>query len=130
MGSAIGTWGRAASFGIPGVVAGLALSWCLGMGFGRPQAVQAQQPARAEGGSTIAFTTPTGTSAQLLYLVDTKAQAFAVYRVDPQKGAVKLEAARPYRWDLKLEYNNLPPDAAAVEAMVSGPAAPAATAKH
>ena len=116
------------SYGVAGVVAGVALSWMLGMG--RPTAARAQQPARAEGGSTIAFTTPTATSSQLLYLIDTKAQAFAVYRVDPQKGAVKLEAARPYRWDLKLEYNNLPPDAAAVEAMVTGPAAPATAAKH
>ena len=37
------------------------------------------------------------------------------------KGAVKLEAARPYRWDLKLEYNNLPPEARDVETMVSTP---------
>jgi hypothetical protein len=47
-----------------------------------------------------------------------------VYRVDPQnpKGSLKLEAARQYRWDLKLaEYNNLPPEVSAIESMVSGP---------
>ncbi len=54
-------------------------------------------------------------------MIDTKAQALAVYRVDPQnpKGSVKLEAARQYRWDLKLaEYNNQPPDVASIESMV------------
>jgi hypothetical protein len=57
----------------------------------------------------------------LLYLVDPQAQSFAVYRVDPggQKGIVKLEAARHYRWDLKLaEYNNQPPEVGAIESMV------------
>jgi len=58
---------------------------------------------------------------QFLYLIDTKTQALAVYRVDPQnpKGAIKLEAARQYRWDLRLsEFNNLPPEVAAIESMV------------
>jgi len=60
----------------------------------------------------------------MLYLIDTKAQAFAVYRVDSNgprgSGSVKLEASRQYRFDLKLlEYNNLPPEASAVEAMVN-----------
>ena len=59
----------------------------------------------------------------MLYLIDTKAQAFAVYRVEPTgpkgSGTVKLEAARQYRYDLKLsEYNNQPPEVSAVEAMV------------
>jgi hypothetical protein len=57
----------------------------------------------------------------LLYLIDTRNQSFAVYRVDPQdpKGTLKLEATRQYRWDLKLgEFNNQPPEVAAVEAMV------------
>jgi len=58
---------------------------------------------------------------QIVTVVDTKAQAFAVYRIDPQnpKGTVKLEAVRQYRWDLKLtEYNNLPPEVTAIESMV------------
>ena len=60
-------------------------------------------------------------NAQFLYLIDTRARAFAVYRVDPSnpKGTVKLEAARQYQWDLKLaEYNNLPPDVSAIESTV------------
>jgi len=59
--------------------------------------------------------------AQLLYLVDTRGHAFAVYRIDPTnpKGTVKLEAARHYQWDLKLaEYNNQPPEVAAIESTV------------
>lgn len=128
MGLATGVWARAVAFGVPGVLAGVALSWALGIS--RPPAAHAEPAPRAEANSTIAFTTATATSAQMLYLIDTKAQAFAVYRVDPQKGAVKLEAARPYRWDLKLEYNNLPPEVGAVEAMVSGPSAPTSAAKH
>ena len=60
----------------------------------------------------------------ILYLIDTKSQAFAIYRVEPSSnprgsGSVKLEAARKYRWDLMLsEYNNLPPEVRAVESMV------------
>jgi hypothetical protein len=77
--------------------------------------------AEAPGTGTIALTTPLGGSAQLLYLIDTRAKAFAMYRVDPAspKGMVKLEAARQYQWDLKLaEYNNLPPEVAAIESTV------------
>jgi hypothetical protein len=65
-------------------------------------------------------TSPTATS-QLLYLIDTKSRAFAIYRVDPAnpKGSVKLEAARQYQWDLKLEhYNNQSPEPSSIEAMV------------
>ena len=60
--------------------------------------------ARPSAGGVIALTTPTGGPAQLLYLIDTRSKAFAIYRVDPTnaKGAVKLEAARQYQWDLKL----------------------------
>jgi len=74
-----------------------------------------------ESGGLIALTTATTGSAQLLYLIDSKAHAFAIYRVDPTnpKGTVKLEAARQYTWDLKLaEYNNMPPEVAAIESTV------------
>ncbi len=123
-----GVSARAVSCGICGMLAGLILAWCIGIT--RPPSATAQQPARGEVPSMIAFTTATNGPAQLLYLIDTKVQAFAVYRVDPQKGAVKLEAARPYRWDLKLEYNNLPPEVGAVEAMVSGTGAAPSAPKH
>ena len=71
-------------------------------------------------------TAPSG-SAQWLYLIDTKSHAFAIYRVDPSnpKGSVKLEAARQYQWDLKLEhYNNQAPEPAAIESMVKALAQP------
>jgi hypothetical protein len=74
-----------------------------------------------EASGTIALTSPLGNGAQLLYLVDTRAHAFAVYRVEPAnaKGAVKLEAARQYQWDLRLdEYNNQEPNVAAIESTV------------
>lgn len=110
-----------------GLVAGLVLAWAFGVG--RSPAAQAQAAAGpshlAGAADTIAFTTTAQDSGQLLYVLDTRAQAFAVYKVDPRdpKGAVKLEASRQYRWDLKLaEYNNQAPEVAAIEAMVSGSA--------
>jgi len=74
---------------------------------------------QAQASETIAFTAPNPKGAPLLFLIDTKERAFAIYRVDPEKGSVKLESSRPYRHDLKLEWNNLPPEASAVEAMIA-----------
>ena len=115
-------WSGSARNVILGLVAGVALSWAA---FGRSApAAKAQGSNAAEASGTIAFTSGGNGSAQLLYLIDTKTQAFAVYRLDPQnpKGTVKLEAARQYRWDLKLaEYNNQPPDVASIESMIGSP---------
>ena len=78
----------------------------------------------ADPNGTIAFTsTSNGSPAQMLYLIDTKNQSFAVYRVDPSgakgSGSLKLEAARQYKWDLRLsEFNNQQPEVNAVEGMV------------
>jgi len=105
-----------------GLIAGMALFWVLS-GNNTPPA-RAQGLSSGEASGTIAFTTGGSGSPQLLYLVDTKTQALAVYRVDPQnaKGTLKLEAARQYRWDLKLaEYNNQAPDVASIESMVGSP---------
>ncbi|WP_435009051.1 hypothetical protein P12x_000301 [Tundrisphaera lichenicola] len=117
-----GQWGGVARYGLPGLVMGLALAWWVG---GNSPSARAQALAPAsEASGTIAFVnSPAGSNSQMLYLIDTKAQAFAVYRVEPTgprgAGTVKLEASRQYRYDLKLsEYNNLPPEASAVEAMV------------
>ena len=132
-----GGWVR---FGVPGVVLGLALAGWKG---GEVASVQAQGPghngsmipmpnigdrarpqvaaATAEAGGTVVLSTPVGANAQLLYLIDTITRALAVYRIDPSnpKGMIKLEAARQYQWDLKLsEYNNLPPEVAAIESTV------------
>jgi hypothetical protein len=100
-----------------GVMAGLVLALMAG---GRaPVALAQPAPAGGEAGGTIALTAPTQGGVPLLFVVDTREKALAVYRVDPQKGSLKLEASRPYRHDLKLEWNNLPPEASAVEAMVA-----------
>lgn len=118
-------------YGVPGLLLGLAVMG----GFGNvrgpsalaenlPGAERSRMAALAgnDASGTIAFSTPSnGGTAQLLYLIDTKAQAFAIYRIDPSnaKGAVKLEGCRQYQWDLKLsEYNNGEPDVASVESMI------------
>jgi len=116
------TWGGVATYGLPGLAIGVILAWWTG-GFGPSARAQGALPA-ADSNGTIAFTsTSNGSSAQMLYLIDTKNQAFAVYRVDPAgakgAGSVKLEAARVYKWDLRLsEFNNQPPEVSAVEGMV------------
>jgi hypothetical protein len=77
--------------------------------------------AGGDANGTLALVTSPGGSVQLLYLIDTRNQAFAIYRVDPSnpKGSVKLEASRQYQWDLKLEhYNNQAPEPAAIESTV------------
>lgn len=123
-------WSDVARYGLPGFLLGLALMW--GTANGRGTVAQAQTPPPAErtrmsamtGGETsgtVAFTSQTAGMAHLLYLVDTRNHAFAIYRIDPTnpKGTVKLEAARRYQWDLKLaEYNNQPPEVAAIESTV------------
>jgi hypothetical protein len=117
-----GHWGGLARYGLPGLVAGLILAWWAG-GHG-PTARAQGMVATPESNGTIAFTSSAnGSSSQLLYLIDTKSQAFAVYRVESNNpkgsGTVKLEAARQYRYDLKLsEFNNQPPEVASIEAMV------------
>ncbi|GAC1464650.1 MAG: hypothetical protein NVSMB9_03550 [Isosphaeraceae bacterium] len=135
MASRIGSgWLR---YGLPGFVVGLTLVWGFD-GHGpiargqvshttipMPQPVERTRGAASQAGGetsgTCAFTSPAGGNAQLLYVIDTKARAFAVYRIDPSnpKGTVKLEAARQYQWDLKLdEYNNQEPTVAAIESTV------------
>jgi len=126
-------WSGVVRYGLPGLLLGAAIAG--GFGSVKSPAAHAQVPGTnaaagerpkaglpgADAAGTIAFTVPTGTSAQLLYLIDTRSRAFAIYRVDPanSKGTLKLEAVRQYQWDLKLaEYNNLPPEVAAIESSV------------
>ena len=139
-------WGGVARYGLPGLLLGLALA---SGGRGGVRELRAQGPpsqapsssanvmagpmpvapgfdrsrghlAGGEAAGTVAFTTTTGNGGiQLLYLIDTKSQAFAIYRVDSTKGNVKLDAARQYGWDLKLaEYNNSGAGVTAIESMV------------
>ena len=78
----MGHWGGAARYGLPGLVAGLALAWW-GGGHGPTARAQAVPPA-VETNNTIAFTAASpNSSLQMLYVIDTKEKAFAVYRVDP-----------------------------------------------
>jgi hypothetical protein len=118
-------WTGVIRYGLPGLILGLVL--CKWMG-GQELQAQATPPGSTQTASidrsrsapandpsgTIAFTTNVPgsvTGSQLLYLIDTKSRAFAIYRVEAPnnaKGSVKLEAARQYQWDLKLsDYNNL-----------------------
>lgn len=141
-------WSAAARYGLPGLILGVALSW-IGGARGPEAAAQtgpggeprrAVEPPRSpqpgllasgEAGGTMAFVTSPGGGSQWLYLIDTKARAFAVYHVDPTnpKGVVKLEAARQYQYDLKLEhYNNQPPEPSAIkEATVNAVSQPGRT---
>jgi len=119
-----GHWGGVARYGLPGLVAGLVLAWWSG-GHGPTALAQGATPT-SESNGTIAFVAAaSGSSSQMLYLIDTKSQALAVYRVDPTgssskgSGTLKLEAARQYKYDLKLsEFNNQPPEVSSIEAMV------------
>jgi hypothetical protein len=111
----------AARCGLIGLLAGVLISWAW---FGGRVSARAQAATPAnETSSTTVVTSPAPQGGQFLYVFETKAQAFAIYRVDPTnpKGSVKLEAVRQYRSDLKLsEYNNLPPEVSAIESMVGG----------
>ncbi len=115
-------WASTARNWLLGLVTGVAVCLAVG-GRSAPQAL-AQTGSGTETAGTIAFTSGGSGSSQCLYVIDTKEKAFAVYRLDPQNtsGAVKLMAARQYRWDLKLaEFNNQAPDVASIESMVNSP---------
>jgi hypothetical protein len=106
-------------WGVAGVLVGLGLAWTLGAD--RSPTAQAQGPTPTPlhaAAGTLAFATGTPGGEQWLYLIDTRTQALAVYRING-KGMIKLEAARQYHWDLMLsEYNNQPPEPSAIESMI------------
>jgi hypothetical protein len=111
-------------FGVPGAMLGIVGAWMLGVG--SPRGVQAQGgPAQATGNGLMALTTsaPGDPGGTRLVLIDQRTQAMAIYKIDGFKGgSIKLESARQFGPDLRLsEYNNLPPEVAAVEAMVAAP---------
>lgn len=124
-------WSGVVRYGVPGLLLGLAVMGGFGnvrgpsaLAEGLPGAERSRAAAAAgsDAPGTIAFTTMSnGGTSQLLYLIDTKAHAFAIYRIDPSnsKGAVQLAGSRQYQWDMKLsEYNNAQPDVASVESMI------------
>ena len=119
-------WVGAVRYGLPGLALGLALA---GWSGARGPTAQAQSPgATGDTRGIIAFTSNTsnpntGSPWQLLYLIDTRTQAFAVYRVDPTNPQARgRSSSRPpdnTEYDLKLsEFNNQPPEVAAIESMV------------
>jgi len=109
---------------LPGVILGAAVTWFCGLGPNSTAArLHAAGPGQPESNGTVAFSTTGPGTQQRLFLIDTRTQSLAVYLIDPQnsKGTLKLEAARQYRWDMKLaEFNNASPDVTAVESMVGG----------
>jgi hypothetical protein len=134
-------------FGLPGMALGIMVTWGWallaeraaaqgpstaarsgsgGSMQGRPPTPSAQPTKGAAvgeaGGILALISNPQGAGpAQLLYLIDTKKRAFAIYRVDPTnpQGSVKLEASRQFRWDLDLDqYNNQGLEPADVKARV------------
>ena len=119
-----GRWiDQALHFGLPGMVLGVAMAWVLG-GTLSHQLKARQAPLGGQGG-LIALTTEAASSpgTTRLFLIDPRGQSMAIYKIDGLKGgSIKLEAARQFGADLKLsEYNNLPPEVAAVEAMATSP---------
>jgi len=89
-------------------------------GVGGTSAVRAATSGESDG--TIALVVPSNNgSAQWFYMIDTKSHSFAIYKVDTDnpKALVKLEAARQYQWDLKLDnYNNSGLNPADIEKVV------------
>lgn len=124
-------WSGVVRYGVPGLLLGLAVMGGFGtvrgpsaLAEGLPGAERPRMAAAAgnDASGTIAFSTSSnGGTTQHLYLIDTKAHAFAIYRIDPSnpKGAVQLAGCRQYQWDMKLsQYNNAEPDVASVESMI------------
>ena len=124
-------WSGVVRYGVPGLLLGLAVMGGFGnvrgpsaLADGLPGAERSRVAAAAgnDASGTIAFSSSSnGGTSQFLYLIDTKAHAFAIYRIDPSnpKGAVQLAGCRQYQWDLKLsEYSNADPDVASVESMI------------
>lgn len=111
------------AFGLPGVLAGFAMAWLLGISPSRGVQADSGPASSANGLMTVTLTAPGDPGGTRLVLIDSRSQAMAVYKIDGFKGgSIKLEAARQFGSDLKLsEYNNLPPEVSAVEAMVTGP---------
>ena len=89
---------------------------------GGPARMNPARPAASgESSGTISLVVPSNNgSAQWLYIIDTKSHSFAIFKVDTAgQTLVKLEAARHYEWDLRLDnYNNSGLEPAAIEKVV------------
>jgi len=120
-----GAGGNFARHGIPGFVAGATLCGLLGIGKADPVQAQAKPPRGTGTNETLVVAASNNSAGSTQFvIVDTKEKAFAVYEVDPGK-KLKLLAARPYEWDLKIEHNNLPPSVRDIEQTVKSlPATP------
>ena len=113
------------SYGLPGMAAGAALCWLVGLAAAPDLHAQAGLAAANAPVTALVIDAAGTAGASRLLLIDQRMQAMAVYKIDSlQGGSIKLEAARSFGADLKLsEYNNLPPEVASVEAMVTAPRA-------
>jgi hypothetical protein len=110
----------------PVLVLGLVIAWFSGAAVGPRLNAQpsGNSPVSSSDGGMLSWSTTLPDGSQHLYIIDTRSQAFVVYRVDARdtRGAVKLEAARQFRWDLRLaEFNNQAPEVATIESMVAAP---------
>jgi hypothetical protein len=104
--------------GLPGLFLGVALCWVVSNG--RQVAAQATNPVRSgtNDGSTIAMTTGTLGAEQRLYLIDTKKQTFAIYKID-KEGWIELLSVRRYQADMELsEFNNKKPTVSEIQETV------------
>ncbi len=105
-------------FGLPGLLLGVAGCWFVSNG---PKvAAQATTPLRAgsNDGSTIAMTTGALGAEQRLYLIDTKKQTFAIYKID-KDGWIELLSVRRYQADMELsEFNNKKPTVSEIQETV------------
>lgn len=106
--------------GEPSLVHATATPRAFQPGVGGTSAPRAATSGESDG--TIALVVPSNNgSDQWFYLIDTKTRSFTIYRVDTDnpKALIKLEAARQYQWDLKLDnYNNSGLNPADIEKVV------------
>jgi hypothetical protein len=86
------------------LVAGLVLVAVGAVGYCQSIPVPPRAPyAEAAGdGRLVALCGPSADGAQLVTVIDSKARAMAVYRVDTATGKIKLLSVRNLHWDLQV----------------------------
>jgi hypothetical protein len=84
--------------------AGLVLVAAGAVGYSQtiPAPPRAPYAEAAGDGGLVALSGPSADGAQLVTVLDTKARAMAVYRVDAVSGKIKLLSVRNLHWDLQV----------------------------